>query len=186
MNVSQTEAIARLRADYGLKAGSTVYTTVKHVSRSGMTRTIAAYVVKGRGVFDVSHLVAAATGMRFDRDRGGVIVGGAGMDMTFHLVYSLSRAMFPKGHRCTATDTGPRRCPSNDHSNDWGVSVRLADDELTAEGLTYDYAADNETRSAYVAKRNERAAEIRERDGLTYRKGRVHRDGGYALTRSHL
>jgi len=34
------------------------------------------------------------------------------MDMGFHLVYSLSRALYPDGFACVGD-----YCPSNDHSN---------------------------------------------------------------------
>lgn len=184
MNYTQDNAIARLRNDYGVRAGSTIYTKVLHVSRSGMTRTIGCYVVRKGEVFDVSHLVAPAIGATLDRDRGGVKVQGCGMDMTFYVVYSLARAMFPKGVKCNGISEGRHRCPSNDHSNDWGIAHRMADDELEAEGLstgdTY------EERRESLAVRNERAAVIAEREGLNYRKGRKHADGGYHLTRASL
>ena len=181
-NTDIAEALTILRKHYGLKAGSKVYTTVKNVSRSGLTRTIAVYAQHKGEIHDISHLVATATGMRFDRDRGGVKVEGCGMDMTFHVVYSLSSVMFPKGHRCTGTDRGARRCPSNDHVNDYGASRRLAEQELEAEGVDLTIEEWPNQRHQVSA----RAEEIRERDGLTYRKGRIHRDGGYALTRVHL
>ena len=75
MNLTSTEAAERLRKDYGIRVGSKIYTTVLHVSRSGMSRTIQTTISHKGQVFDISHLVAAATGMRFDRDRGGVVPG---------------------------------------------------------------------------------------------------------------
>src|SRR5712692_6873174 len=42
----------------------------------------------------------------------GIKVSGAGMDMGFHLVYSLSYDLYPDGFECIG-----ERCPSNDHSN---------------------------------------------------------------------
>lgn len=181
MNLTSTEAAERLRKDYGIRVGSKIYTTVLHVSRSGMSRTIQTTISHKGQVFDISHLVAAATGMRFDRDRGGVVAGGVGMDMAFHVVYSLSRALFPKGHKCTGKET----CPSNDHSNDYGRATSRARDELTAEGVELHSGDPEEYRAAHRLIR-ERAAEIRERDSLTFRRGRHHTDGGYALQKVGL
>lgn len=50
---------------------------------------------------------------KWDSDKGGIRVGGCGMDMGFHLVYNLGRALWPKGVRCPGRD----RCQSNDHVN---------------------------------------------------------------------
>jgi hypothetical protein len=53
---------------------------------------------------------------------GGLGVGGCGMDMGFHLVYSLSRALFPTGFGCIGRVTNAKGertawCNSNDHHN---------------------------------------------------------------------
>ena len=94
----RAEAIESLRKF--LKPGDTVTTTVMHVSRSGMSRVIRCQAIdKHNGepyIRDISHLVATAIGDRWD-DRGGVIVGGCGMDMCFATVYALGRALFPDG-----------------------------------------------------------------------------------------
>ena len=104
------EAIKYLQ-DY-LKPKTKVFTSVKHVSRSGMNRSIACYVTTPDGIYNISHLVARAVEMPFDRDRGAVKIGGCGMDMGFAIVYELSYAMFKDGFGCIGEG-----CPSNDHSN---------------------------------------------------------------------
>lgn len=80
----------------------------------------------------LSYRAAAILGNTMGHD--AVRVGGAGMDMGFHLVYTLSRTLYPDGFDCVGlyqdnrTD-GPR-CPSNDHSNglrDYGPSIRHED-----------------------------------------------------------
>jgi hypothetical protein len=84
--------------------GSEVTTTIKHVTRSGMGRVIAVIgynAEKGR-VLNVSHDVARVLGWRYDNDRRGVFVDGCGMDMAFHLTYTLSRALY------AASDGGER------------------------------------------------------------------------------
>lgn len=79
-----------------LPPGSTAYTILRHVSRSGMARDISIIVGKGDDVQDVTWLAARALGERL-RDSAGhraIRVPGAGMDMGFHLVYTLSRTLW--------------------------------------------------------------------------------------------
>ena len=109
---AQETARERLRAD--LRPGDTVYTVLRHVSRSGMQRSISVLVLdrEHQEIYDVSGVAAEALGYRFDRDNGGVKVGGCGMDMGFHLAYNLAWVLYPKGFGCPG-----KGCPSNDHSN---------------------------------------------------------------------
>lgn len=84
-----------------LKPGDTVTTTVLHVSRSGMSRSIMCQAVRTDCdgtpyISDISYLVADAIGSRVDA-HGGVVMGGCGMNMCFAVVYSLGRALFPEG-----------------------------------------------------------------------------------------
>ena len=107
------EAIAKLREL--LKPGDTVYTILDHVSRSGMQREIRVVLLNADGskVVDLhpNYLMAKALGYR-QAKRDGLIVGGCGMDMGFHLVYNLSAVLFPEGFDCIGEG-----CPSNDHFN---------------------------------------------------------------------
>jgi len=96
-----------------LRPGDTVYTILRHISRSGMSRSISALVILKDGTpYDISHLVSRAGLGTFDRNNDGVKVGGCGMDMGFNLVYNLSYVMFPDGFGCIGEG-----CPSNDHGN---------------------------------------------------------------------
>lgn len=176
-----------------LPPGSRVYTSVLHVSRSGMSREIAAYLHTPDSIQDISWMVAPVIGSRMG-NTGGVVMGGAGMDMTHALVYSLSRALYPEGHKCTgSTGLTPQgkpsktpRCTSNDHSNDYGMLARKYDaahpDEDRAEfaeGLTPEES--HRLRSEYVSARQAWIAAQK-----TYAKSRNHSDGGYSLTRISL
>lgn len=87
-------AIKELRRLF--RAGSTAYTNVTHVSRSGMTRYIEVYRVRGNEIINVTALVATALDMPIDYQRGGVKVQGVGMDMGFALVYEMSRTVHAK------------------------------------------------------------------------------------------
>lgn len=110
------EARATLREF--LKPGQTVYTTLKHVSRSGMQREIGVHSIEDGEVRWLSGLVARACGNRLGK-RDGVIMGGCGMDMGFAIVYELSSALFREGFNCIGKSNGHASgwCPSNDHSN---------------------------------------------------------------------
>jgi hypothetical protein len=62
---------------------------------------------------DLSYIaVRCVPGWRRDERYGGIKQHGAGMDMGFGLVYTLSRSLYPNGFECIG-----ERCPSNDHSN---------------------------------------------------------------------
>lgn len=101
--------------------GTTVSTVLRHVTSSGMSRSISVIHADTAGPDDVSWLVARAMGEKIDPKHGGIKRGGCGMDMGFDLVYSLSRTLYPEGFTCIgevdrAMSRG-RSCPSNDHSN---------------------------------------------------------------------
>lgn len=116
-----------------LKPGATVYTALKHVSRSGMQREISVHAVENGEIVWLTGLVAKACGYRLGK-RDGVVVGGCGMDMGFAVVHDLSYALYSQGFGCIGSG-----CPSNDHSNgdrDYGVhscdSANAHDDQSFA------------------------------------------------------
>lgn len=94
-----------------LSPGDMIYTKLVHVSRSGMYRVIDCYVIRSNEPRRISWSVAQLT-EGYDRRHEGVKASGCGMDMGFHVVYSLSRTLFPLGFGCIG-----ERCPSNDHTN---------------------------------------------------------------------
>jgi hypothetical protein len=97
-----------------IKPGDTVYTIIRHVSSSGMTRHISVLAKMGDDFIHPNYAVSKVLEYPLVTGNGSdaVKVGGCGMDMGFHLVYNLSRRMFPNGFDCIG-----RGCPSNDHSN---------------------------------------------------------------------
>ncbi len=103
------EALAKLRE--WIKPGDIVHTILRHVSRSGMQREIGIVLLKDGTDLHPNYLVAKALGERIGK-RDGVIVGGCGMDMGFHIVYNLGRALWPDGFECAG-----KNCHSNDHTN---------------------------------------------------------------------
>lgn len=73
---------------------STVWVTTIKVSRDGMSRDVLVLGTKDNLIVDVTLHVARVLGYKMDRDRGSLRIHGAGMDMHFHLVYSLSRILY--------------------------------------------------------------------------------------------
>jgi len=94
----KADAITRLTVMF--PKNSPVHTVVRNVSASGMTRSISVlHHEDGSEIIeDVSYLVRRALGLQVDPKRGGVKVQGAGMDMSFHLVYSLAQALYGDGY----------------------------------------------------------------------------------------
>jgi hypothetical protein len=88
----QEEAKEELRKI--IPPGSTVYTILHQVSRSGMSRHIGVRCIQNDDngkpfIRYLDGLVARALGERIAKN-GGLVVGGCGMDMGFHIVNCLS------------------------------------------------------------------------------------------------
>jgi hypothetical protein len=111
---TEKEAFTELRKI--VRPGDTLYTVLRSVSRSGMSRSISVFKIDAKGPHRLDGLLAAALGYKFDCDNGGVKVGGAGMDMGFAVVYNLSAALY--GHGTRGYGCRGDRCPSNRHVND--------------------------------------------------------------------
>lgn len=113
-------AIMQLRE--WITPGDTVYTVLRHVSRSGGRREIGVVLMRSNGapmdfsprIVDLHPNYAVSKALRIPLAKRGdaVIVNGGGMDMGFHLVYELGAALWPNGYTCT----GPG-CQSNAHTN---------------------------------------------------------------------
>ena len=106
----RAECIEQLRKE--ISPGDTIYTTIKHVSRSGMMRSIDVHTIRDNEPRWIARYVADALGQTFDEKHEAVKMSGAGMDMGFALVYELSHALFSDGFVCIGEG-----CRSNDHSN---------------------------------------------------------------------
>lgn len=101
-----------------LKPGDTVFTSVTHVARSGMSRSIRAFVMINNEPVDISYYTGVVCDFKMDEKNGGCKIDGCGMDMGFALVYDLSRVMFRDNFECIGnSDEYAKRCPSNDHVN---------------------------------------------------------------------
>ena len=87
----QETAIEELRK--AMRPGTTIFTVLRHRSKSGMYRVIDVYVIKDNTPLRYSWSAAKALGMRYDKKHEGIGVSGCGMDMGYHIVNSLSYAL---------------------------------------------------------------------------------------------
>ena len=77
--------------------GSTAHTTVVHVAQSGMSRHIKVFAISGERIQNVSYSISKLLGWRLTKN-DAVFVSGCGMDMGFHLIYTLSRKLYDDGY----------------------------------------------------------------------------------------
>jgi len=79
-----------------VKEGDTVYTVLRSVSSSGMSRTMSLKVAKEGKILDLTYYASVVLGWPLVEVNGSraLRVGGAGMDMGFHTVYTLSSVLF--------------------------------------------------------------------------------------------
>jgi hypothetical protein len=111
MRKLQDKAKAREYLLEVLKPGDTVYTSLRHVSRSGMYRVVRLFVIRDNKPIDITWNVASLCEGYDDRHEGAK-VSGCGTDVGFELVYNTSAHLWPAGFTCIGDG-----CPSNDHSN---------------------------------------------------------------------
>lgn len=90
------EARAYLLSVLDKQEKPTLYTNLKHVSSSGMSRDMKVLAAVGGEIVDVTWYVARL-GIGTLKERNGqrvIRVGGCGMDMGFHVVYSVSAVLY--------------------------------------------------------------------------------------------
>ena len=76
----------------------TIYSVIKHVSQSGLTRHISFYYVEEGQLYCMNHQISEATGYKFNKNYDSLVVRGCGMDMAFHVVEHYSRATGKEGN----------------------------------------------------------------------------------------
>lgn len=90
------ESIDRLQ--FLMPKGCTVYTVMRHVSSSGMTRYMDLYVMHDNRPSRITWQASKALEWTYDNKRDSLKVGGCGMDMGFHAVYTLARVVHGDGY----------------------------------------------------------------------------------------
>lgn len=157
--LERQEGITRLREI--LKPGDTVYTILRHVSSSGMSRQISPVVIIDGKPDDISWEVAKLGIWKRKYPHDSLTVGGCGMDMGFHVVYELSHVLFPDGFGLPCIHCGKR--PQNPNQE---RAMRL-----------YDTTVGN------CKKNNNKPHEFR---GRNANESGWDTDGGYALHQKWL
>ena len=108
-----------------LKPGDTIYTITRHVSRSGMMRLISAFFVKDGEIYELDWQIARIGLFQRHKTDEGLVVGGCGMDMHFHLVYELGRILYPDGFKLAKGMYGRNRDTSG-YETDGGYAFKKA------------------------------------------------------------
>ncbi|OAM88504.1 hypothetical protein OH491_10490 [Termitidicoccus mucosus] len=90
------EAVASLKK--WLKPGDTVYTILRHVSASGMSRGMDVYTISGNKPRRLTWSAAKALDATYDRRKETLRVSGVGEDAGFATVYHLSCKLFGDGY----------------------------------------------------------------------------------------
>ena len=82
--------------EYFVKEGDTIYTVLRSVAPSGMSRTMSLKVAKNGKIQDLTYYASVVLDYPLVEVNGSraIRVGGAGMDFGFHVVYSLARVLF--------------------------------------------------------------------------------------------
>lgn len=91
----------KLRELFTEQSKPTVYTVLRHVSQSGMSRDISLFIVEDNRLRNITYTASIALGEKV-KDKNGqrvIRVNGCGMDMGFHLVYSLASVLYPNEDR---------------------------------------------------------------------------------------
>lgn len=88
-----------------LRPGTTVYCKPDHVSKSGMLCEISLYVIHKGELVCINGRASQIIGWNIGK-HGGIKVTGCGMDMGFHLVYTLSSYLYPKGFKLAKNQYG--------------------------------------------------------------------------------
>lgn len=78
-----------------IKPRMVIYTVLRKVSKSGMSREISLFAVKDGKIISLDGPVSVLLGYKLGDQ--GIKVSGCGMDMGFHTVYSLGLALWPNG-----------------------------------------------------------------------------------------
>ncbi|RRJ96044.1 hypothetical protein Ga0100231_019025 [Opitutaceae bacterium TAV4] len=95
------EAIEWLRER--LQKGMTIYTVLRHVSASGMSRQIDLYYVTDNCPLRITWSAARALGWTYNKKWESLHVDGCGMDCGHAAVYHLSRVLFGDGYALKQT-----------------------------------------------------------------------------------
>ena len=90
----QQNAVAELNKILSDIPTDTIYTVLRNVSSSGMQREISIKMIDAGRIIHLDYLVSTALEMKQGK-HNGIVVRGCGMDMGFHIVHNILRAVNP-------------------------------------------------------------------------------------------
>lgn len=76
-----------------VQEGDTIYTSLQSVSSTGMSRRLNIFIVKDNNIVNITWHVANVLEYRYNDQKESLVIGGCGMDMGYHVVYSLSSVL---------------------------------------------------------------------------------------------
>ena len=97
LDINSVEYSAELLKKHFPK-GATVHLVIRRVSRSGMYRHISVHGIEDDNIRQYSHHVAKVLDWSYKFETGSIGVRGCGMDMGFHLVYTLASILYDDGY----------------------------------------------------------------------------------------
>lgn len=105
------------------KPGSTVYTILRHVSQSGMSRRISCFIVgSDKKPLLIDWYIEKLGMYKRHKTHEGLVVGGCGMDMGFDVVYQTSSQLYPKGFKLAKNQHG-RNGETSGHDDNGGYAL---------------------------------------------------------------
>ena len=120
MEIQTTEEIKHhYHLIHELKEDQTIYSIIRHVSKSGMTRHIAFFYIDNQRPYWITYDVSELLGYKMNKYHDALIVGGCGMDMAFSVVNNLEgylneyyKKTRPKNSTYTKEDLEPFKLKS--------------------------------------------------------------------------
>ena len=84
---------AETKLDELLNRKQEIYSIIRHVSQSGMTRHISFFIIRKGQVWFIDNLISDYLDYRPNKRYDALVVGGCGMDMAFSVVNNLQETM---------------------------------------------------------------------------------------------
>lgn len=96
-NLAKQEAKKKLKDFLSKTKDNKIYCVLRHVSKSGMQRTIHFFTIVNDEIYHLDYLISKALDLKPDQKREGLKIRGAGMDMGFDTIYNLSVSLYCPG-----------------------------------------------------------------------------------------
>ena len=92
-----------------LTPDQTIYSIIRHVSKSGMSRHISFFYIDNQRPYWITHDIHQLLGYKMNKYHDAIIVGGCGMDMAWSVVNNLERQLNQDYEETFSTCVGNNR-----------------------------------------------------------------------------